>query len=139
MNEDIKRVARLLTKPKTKRKYIRRSASEYLVSKKYDHSEEYRKPIVERLIRYAVKDDNREYQNDLEYDWFYDNIFTKPCVYCGTTTELIGADRIDNSKGHTMDNVVPSCGLCNMTRADRFSHEEMFLLGETIKAIRESR
>jgi hypothetical protein len=27
-------------------------------------------------------------------------------------------DRIDNSKGHTMDNVLPACLRCNFMRAD---------------------
>ncbi len=36
-------------------------------------------------------------------------------------------------------NVVPCCGLCNVTRADNFSHEEIFVLGKCIQSIREER
>ena len=40
---------------------------------------------------------------------------TKPCVYCGDT-KRIGADRIDNTKGHTKENCVPCCIECNIAR-----------------------
>ena len=65
-------------------------------------------------------------------------IVSRPCVYCGTQKQ-IGADRIDNSQGHTSDNVVPCCYLCNSTRSNRFSHEEMRVLGEAISRINASR
>lgn len=63
----------------------------------------------------------------------------KPCTYCGDTQEEIGCDRIDNSKGHTKDNVVPACKTCNVSRMDNFTHEEMLVLGKTIKQIKINR
>lgn len=75
---------------------------------------------------------------DFSIDWMINNILTKPCVYCGDT-KRIGCDRIDNSKGHTKDNVVPCCIECNTARNNNFSHEEMFVLGETIAKIKEDR
>lgn len=27
-----------------------------------------------------------------------------------------GIDRVDNTKGYTIDNVVPCCGICNMAK-----------------------
>lgn len=43
-----------------------------------------------------------------------ENIFAKPCAYCGETdwTQL-GCHRIDNSKPHTIDNVVCCCRKCH--------------------------
>lgn len=49
-------------------------------------------------------------------------LISKPCIYCGDT-HAIGADRIDNTKGHSLDNCVPACHECNLTRGDRYTHE----------------
>lgn len=64
--------------------------------------------------------------NDLKYnrgectideEYIINNIFTKPCIYCGETDYTkLGCDRIDNSKPHTPDNVVPCCRKCNLER-----------------------
>jgi hypothetical protein len=85
----------------------------------------------------------KDYKNqtsicDIDITWMINNIMTKPCVYCGDTNR-VGCDRIDNSKGHTKDNVVPCCFDCNCARNNNFSHEEMFIIGKTIAKIKESR
>lgn len=61
------------------------------------------------------------------------------CKYC--TGDLppngIGLDRIDNSIGYERSNVVPCCALCNLTRGDRFSYQEMIeIIGPCIRQIR---
>jgi len=66
-------------------------------------------------------------------------IFQKECVYCGVHEEKMGCDRLDNTKGHTMDNVVPCCSLCNITRMDNYTFEEMLLLGKSIRKIKDQR
>lgn len=48
-------------------------------------------------------------------------------------------DRIDNNIGHTKLNVVPCCYTCNTARNNNFTHNEMFILGETIKQIKLNR
>lgn len=70
--------------------------------------------------------------------YLLDHIFTRFCVYCGTTEQL-GCDRVDNSKGHTVDNVVPACADCNIMRGDRFSHQEMLVIGQAVSAVRHAR
>jgi hypothetical protein len=40
------------------------------------------------------------------------------CQYCGETELRMTLDRIDNTKGHTLDNVVPACIRCNYARRD---------------------
>ena len=55
---------------------------------------------------------------NLTAKWLVENIFTKPCVHCGTVGwDVIGCNRIDNSKAHTMDNVEPCCKKCNLKLA----------------------
>lgn len=75
---------------------------------------------------------------DISIDWMIENILSKPCIYCGDT-HRIGCDRIDNSKGHTKNNVVPCCYECNCARNSNFSIEEMKIIGKAIKEVKESR
>jgi len=56
-------------------------------------------------------------------------IMRKPCFYCGSEPVNIcrsktgngdfrynGLDRVDNTKGYIMGNVVPSCPICNWAK-----------------------
>lgn len=53
-------------------------------------------------------------KGDLTVQWIIDNIFSKPCTHCGKTGwDVIGCNRLDNSKPHTKDNVEPCCEECN--------------------------
>ena len=62
----------------------------------------------------------------LTTEWVMENIFTKPCHYCGKEGwDVIGCDRIDNSRPHTPDNVVPCCAECNKKRSSK-SYEEFY-------------
>lgn len=52
-------------------------------------------------------------------------ICTQPCAYCGQlpcrdSLGLVrnGIDRVDNSKGYTLDNVVTACTTCNIMKQD---------------------
>lgn len=48
------------------------------------------------------------------------------CYYCSEPLSPAGSglDRIDNSKGYFLDNVVPACGRCNIARNTFFTIEE---------------
>lgn len=42
--------------------------------------------------------------------WIIDNIFTKKCAHCDKSGwQIIGCNRLDNSRPHTPDNVEPCC------------------------------
>lgn len=57
-------------------------------------------------------------KGDLTAQWIIDNIFSKPCVHCGKEGwQVIGCNRLDNSKPHTKDNVEPCCFECNIKLA----------------------
>lgn len=53
-------------------------------------------------------------KGNLTPQWVHDNILYKPCAHCGAVGwQIIGCNRIDNSKPHTIGNVEPCCYLCN--------------------------
>lgn len=59
------------------------------------------------------------------------------CTYCGYPAT--GLDRIDNKQGHSLSNCVPACMECNVARMDNFTHEEMFIIGKSIKLVKDNR
>ena len=68
-------------------------------------------------------------QSDIQYnrgqctltaEWIEENIYKKGCLYCNETDwHKLGCDRVDNSKPHTPNNVVPCCKECNQKRQRR--------------------
>lgn len=62
-------------------------------------------------------------------------LITKPCVHCGTTEINRGLDRINNALPHIKGNVATSCAPCNFARGDRFSFEEMQIIGAVIRKV----
>lgn len=94
---------------------------------------QFNKSAYRRFHAYKERDKKKNLYNDLDLE-FTKKLMLQPCIYCGST-ENIGLDRIDNTKGHTKDNVVPCCYVCNTTRNNNFSFEEMKLIGKTIKEI----
>lgn len=82
----------------------------------------------------------RQYKRDSRrrnYEFSLDKIIfkkltTSNCFYCGVEPRQIsrkksaygdyiynGIDRIDSSKGYTIDNVVPCCSICNTAKMSR--------------------
>lgn len=72
----------------------------------------------------------------------YESITALNCHYCGHRNDVeagIGLDRLDNERGYELDNVVSCCAICNLVRGDRFTPDEMKLLGQTIAGIKQTR
>ena len=81
-------------------------------------------PAKYKLSTYKSFDKKRGINSDIDYE-FVLNAIDSPCFYCGLKDKQnVGLDRIENSIGHMKSNVVPCCSLCNMTRGDRFTHED---------------
>ena len=108
---------------------------ERLTKKEYD--KRYRstkKGRAQNLVcRYRQSD--KMYGRDeclITAQWIIDNIFNgQTCVYCGETDwHKLGCDRIDNTKPHTPDNVVCSCGKCNIKKGRRTYFEFLSKKGE---------
>jgi len=92
-----------------------------------------------RLIRdYKRFDKTKGYDCDLNLEYVIGIVKSK-CIYCGDDKEPIGCDRIDNKKGHTIKNTVPACITCNVSRMDNFTHEEMFIIGKSIREVKNQR
>lgn len=76
---------------------------------------------------------------DIEPAW-YEAFLKQPCHYCGRTLDETGCgmDRIDNSKGYFVENVIPACGDCNKGRGDRYTVEEWQVMVQALIAYRNS-
>lgn len=108
------------------------------VAKDYTEVELIRAKASKMISSYKAKDAKNGFNRkdcDITIDWMIDNIFSKPCVYCGDIRR-IGCDRIDNDKPHTIDNIVPCCIECNTARNNYFSFEEMKIIGESIRQVK---
>jgi hypothetical protein len=80
--------------------------------------------------RYLKKAHKRGYAFELGKDVFK-SLTGQPCHYCGKPPSTRvnrpgsygdyiynGLDRIDSSRGYTLDNVVPACFTCNQRKSD---------------------
>jgi len=64
-------------------------------------------------------------KGDLTAQWIVENIFSQPCAHCGKEGwDVIGCNRLDNSKPHTKDNVEPCCLDCNVDLAALYNKKE---------------
>ena len=99
-----------------------------------EYRKQYRKTPMGRadylLQRYRQSDKKHNRgECTLTAQWIVENIFSKPCHYCGKTDwTKIGCDRIDNSKPHTEDNVIPCCMNCNRKKNTK-SYDEFIKKG----------
>lgn len=98
----------------------------------------HREKNVSRSTAYAYKPNGRfirakaqAKQRGLEFVLSREEFFSlldKPCVYCGAVSDGhtgCGLDRLDNTRGYVISNVVPCCGPCNRIRGVSLSHGEM--------------
>lgn len=97
-----------------------------------------RDKISKMLSAYRLRDKKQGRIFGLTWEYFEQNILSKSCVYCGST-ENVGCDRIDNKKGHTIDNVVPACYVCNTVRNNHFTVDEMKVIGKAVAQVMKAR
>lgn len=122
---------------KEQMKQYRKDHAEQIKEQMKQYNKQYRKTPMGRALR-LLDTYNR---NDKKYNrgectltakWIVENIFTKPCHYCGKEGwKVIGCDRIDNSLPHTEDNVVPCCEECNKKRGTMDYYEFIKKVGLT--------
>lgn len=83
---------------------------------------------------YKCSDKKKGYETDVTKEYVFSNIIRKPCIYCGSINN-VGCDRLDNKRGHLIDNIVPCCYICNVVRSNLFTFEEMKRIGIVISDI----
>ena len=80
---------------------------------------------------------------NLSYDYFK-QLKSGDCHYCGTQniflahyceamslkTPWMTIDRVDNTKGYIVGNVVSACFMCNRIKSNFFTYEEMCEIGQ---------
>lgn len=92
---------------------------------------------VSNIMRsYRIFDENKGWDYTLTKEYIKKSL-EEPCTYCGYPST--GLDRKDNSLGHTEDNCVPACEECNKARNVFFSVEEMKIIGQAIKQVKDLR
>lgn len=106
--------------------------------RKIDDEQLKRNKVSKMLSAYRCKDKKHGWITNITNEYLRDVIENGKCFYCGDTHNL-GLDRIDNSRGHEIGNVVPCCYECNVARGNNFTMEEMRLIGKTIKEIKKKR
>ena len=67
---------------------------------------------METFKKYRQRSPKRGLSFSLTSKDFRDNI-EKPCYYCGDSYDGIGFDRVVNTHGYHIDNIVPCCPICN--------------------------
>lgn len=80
---------------------------------------------------YLMRSNRKGIDMDLTEEEFK-NIILLDCYYCGTS-DNIGVDRIDSSKGYTIDNSRPCCPQCNMMK---YIHTEEIFISHIRKIIK---
>lgn len=59
--------------------------------------------------------------------------YNKECHYCSSTYPALGIDRVDNTKGYTIDNCVPCCKKCNWMKRDMTKEEFIYQIRQIYK------
>lgn len=87
-------------------------------------------------LRGRCKRYNREFNLTIEQ---YESIRKLPCHYCKVQLPKSNApslDRINNSKGYTIENVLPCCTECNTKKSNRQTVKETEFLAIVLKIYR---
>ena len=117
-------------KVEKRKQYLEQKRKYYQVHKKYFNNKrkkyhsEHREQENIRLRKWRNTPRGRfnMYKNssaslrNIEWDLTFEQFMTfwqKPCYYCGEKIETVGLDRVDNTKGYTINNIVSCCHKCN--------------------------
>jgi len=72
-------------------------------------------PVKYKYYSYKSRAKTRGKEWKLSYNVFKE-LWQKSCYYCGSEIKTIGIDRVDNSKGYILNNIVPCCETCNKAK-----------------------
>lgn len=74
----------------------------------------------------------------LDYETFAD-LRLRPCFYCGSKLSNLGIalDRLDNSAGYELNNIVPCCPQCNVWKSNTFTPGETYVAMQAVNKFRQ--
>jgi hypothetical protein len=111
-----------------------------LEKRQLERIKEKRKSNVTRgrfVLADSKKSDKKKgLNNDLNIE-FVNSMLLECCYYCEDDKAPLGLDRIDNTKGHTQQNVVACCRRCNYIRRN-MPYEAWVLFIPIVKLARTS-
>lgn len=96
-------------------------------------------PHIEAALRvssYKNSDKGKSLETDVDVEFMLE-MKRLPCTYCGH--ESTGLDRINNNLGHVKSNCLPCCRECNSARNFHFTTNEMKIIGEAIRLVKDER
>ena len=73
-------------------------------------------------------------KNPIKYE-LMTNLLNENCYYCDKK-KAWGLDRIDNTKGYLLDNVLPCCGGCNVSRHTQYTVQEFKVMIQALLKFR---
>lgn len=83
-----------------------------ITQQKNKQKNQYHKSPKAKYARYKLGALNRGLTFELTYEEFITH-WDSNCVYCKDPIETVGLDRVDNTLGYTVDNIVDCCSTCN--------------------------
>lgn len=96
----------------------------------------YNQSLQGKWTHYKATAKRRGLPFELTFDEF-SSFWQKPCHYCGCEVDTICLDRVDSSKGYTLDNVVPSCVDHNLMKLDHTEERFIELCKSVVKHFEE--
>lgn len=103
----------------------------------YRHRHEQKKTLKSRFRTAKGSAKKRNLEFILTFDQYSIEVI-KPCYYCADYfkgNEIgtgVGLDRVNNSKGYIIENVVPCCAHCNYLKSDIYSVEQTKAMIKTL-------
>ena len=116
-----------------KKEYYKRNKEQYLSRARNIYNTKTGR--AKSLIRTYIKQDKNANRGEctLTYEQLM-QLWKNGCNWCGETDwHKLGADRIDISKPHTVENCVCACRSCNCGRDKKKEIEQFTLDGELVK------
>ena len=97
----------------------RERTARWLAKQKIAKRTQVRGPVIARIIwgKSRVENKLRGLENSLTKE-IIEQLISSPCKYCGENFIKMSLDRIDNTLGYIIHNVIPACLRCNNMRGD---------------------
>jgi hypothetical protein len=93
-----------------------------------------------RSLTYAAR--NKGLGFDITFGQYKEMVINGSCYYCGNSIDgLVGhcMDRMDNTKGYLINNVLPCCPTCNYSRGNYYTVEEFKIMIDALTGFRENK